>query len=527
MNISNLRFTQRALQRKASTQGKTGKKGFKLFAGGFSTLKDTALIQWITANKKKAAALGTAAAMAVALPVGAHILNTDRSENFVEPPAQEQQYNQDVNSTNTTPSGTDFSMLADDLTQGIAVDETKTDEEIVEEIAAEKGLNLVTPGVIVTDSNGGKVAWETQEDYDKAVEAGIAEAPVGTEKVTVENGWLAPDNTVWQSQEDYENYIKGSKGEIVVEVEGNSWTAPDGSLWTSKEEYDKYVESQKGEVVTPVSNGDVVEVEGNSWLDPDGTRWSSKEEYLNFINGSNQIVNEIDYGNGEVTQNPSNIQKDQYGGYYDGGYYHAADGYIYENLNDYLSLINNNNNNAKSTYSTVDTYTDTTTYSNEYTDTTIYNEINSYVEETRNLDQYGGYVGEDGFYHASNNLCYVDVEAYLNDINSDNKEVTATSLEDGSIYTAETNDLTTYSDVSSTETEVVTTDTEEVTTTETTEDVEKVEEAKIVYDEYGGYVGEDGFYHAKDGFIYVSLQDYLNELLYGGELDNGNDEKTR
>ncbi len=527
--INNLKLNGPALQRVLVTAGKNGKKGF--------SLKNT-----ILAHKTATKISAVIAAVTIAGSVGAAQLSHNDATIPVEPPS----ITQDLNSGEYT--GQDSSQVQGDV-MGILADEydgidTTMSNNMKTEAQIAESLGATYKGETVKSEDG--TLWVSEGDKQAAEEAGIADAPVGTEKVTYgDKTFPAKDGTLfltqadadaWNAQLEANQKTGGETENRVVETEGNFYTAPDGSVWQNKEQYDDFLKSNNGTKEETIENGQVVgsDMQGG-YQDPNGEWWTSKKEYDEYYSGLNGIINspESGIGAGTIVNDEENIQKDQYGGYTDSeGYYHAADGYVYTDLSNYLDTLNDNQNNYNNTYED--------NYYNQYTDVG-----GSDYEENIQKDQYGGYVGEDGYYHASNGYAYATLQDYLNDIASlqstanysapaANEEASSYVVNDGNAESNVENlenTVTTGTEVGTGETEETTVVTEsqqdeEKTETYEEETVETKEESTITYDEYGGYVGEDGFYHAKNGFIYVSLQDYLDEIMYGG-LEETNPEKTR
>ena len=228
-----------------------------------------------------------------------------------------------------------FELPADSLdTQLGQVDITndmKTPEEVVEELNEQYGETYTGP--TYTPEEGGST-WVSEEEYQEAVDAGIADAPVGTETVTITGDvFVAPDGSAWESEAEYNAYMAGQTGETVISVE-SGFTAPDGTIWENEEEYNRFVQSNNGTVVTP-GNGEIIE-EGEGFHAPDGTYWESEEEYYSYMDGLEEDFYD-EYDDDYDDYDYDSHDTDEYGGYYKDGYY-WVDGDAYQSRQDYLDL---------------------------------------------------------------------------------------------------------------------------------------------------------------------------------------------
>jgi len=217
-----------------------------------------------------------------------------------------------------TPVATDqFGILADGLEiDGLGMkNDMLTIEEQAKKIAEEMGATYDGPSYDVTDKDGNPQSWVSEDDYNKAVDAGLQDAPVGTEVTTYDQDvFVADDGTPFETEADkdaWNAYLKqqnDGKTGTVIETEGNVYVAEDGTVWASKEDADAYNNSQNG-TVTTVTDGDVVEA-GEGYRDPEGNYWTSEAEYqayisgVNNINGGNSVV-----GGSDVTYEDDNLYR--------------------------------------------------------------------------------------------------------------------------------------------------------------------------------------------------------------------------
>ena len=300
---------------------------------------DAALSRLFTPSTKKrkryvikareAVLLGTAAtSLAVAL-VGCNA--TPKVED--NPAAENTQLADDADTGALEGEGEEFSfVLPADSLDGVlgkigVTNDMKTPEQVAAELNEQYGDTYTGPTYTPT---GGGDTWASEQDYQEAKDAGLLDAEAGAETVTITgDAYIAPDGSAWTSEEEYQKYMQGQNGETIITTD-SGWTAPDGSVWTSEEEYNKYVQSNNGTVVTPGS-GEIVE-QGEGYRAPDGTYWTSEDEYNAFISGSHATTNE-----GETYETTETVERDEYGGYYQDGYY-WIDGAVYESQQDYLNL---------------------------------------------------------------------------------------------------------------------------------------------------------------------------------------------
>ncbi len=322
-------------------------------------------------------------------------------------------------------------------------------------------------GPTYTPEKGGDT-WVSEEDYQAAVDVGLEDAPAGTTVTTVESGYLAPDGTVWESEAEYQKYIQGQNEVGTTEVE-SGYVAPDGTIWTSEAEYQKYVQSNNGTTVLPGS-GEVVE-QGEGYHAPDGTYWTSEAEYQEFINSSSYTEGYTDNGETLGGSQEQTHTLDEYGGYYEDGYYWVG-GDVYASKQDYLDIINMDNANYGTYDNNDENYQDQQVDNGNYytaPDGTIWESEEDYLsslggssyEETYDDTTYTSTTTDDSYYTAPDGTIWENESDYIASLQNSTPEAQTVSAEETSAST-----------------------TEETTT-------------------------EDDYYIAPDGTVWVSEEDYL------------------
>ena len=443
-----------------------------------------------------------------------------------------------------TPVATDqFGILADGLEiDGLGMkNDMLTIEEQAKKIAEEMGATYDGPSYDVTDKDGNPQSWVSEDDYNKAVDAGLQDAPVGTEVTTYDQDvFVADDGTPFETEADkdaWNAYLKqqnDGKTGTVIETEGNVYVAEDGTVWASKEDADAYNNSQNG-TVTTVTDGDVVEA-GEGYRDPEGNYWTSEAEYqayisgVNNINGGNSVV-----GGSDVTYEDDNL-------------YRAPDGSVWASEAEYQAYISNINNvvGGDNVVGGNDvTYDDNFYHAPDGSVWASEAEYQDYIKSQSSMS--GTFVqntstgtqtqeppieATDDFYHAPDGSVWASEEEYQAFVNSQQSEsatYTQTSAAetpaqeppieatddfyyapDGSVWASEAD----YQAFANSAVE------------ESQEVVESSEEEKkndIVLDEYGGYIDPETGFYCVDGEYYAKKADYIAYI----QMENGNDnEKT-
>ena len=504
----------------------------------------------LNTTKKKIVAASLAFTLAVG--GGAVAYNHFNGGSAADVPApQNPVVTNDSDTPTDTPVAADqFGILADGLEiDGLGMkNDMLTIEEQAQKIAEEMGATYDGPSYDVTDKDGNTQSWVSEDDYKKAVDAGLEDAPVGTEKVTYEDDvFVADDGTPFGTAADrdaWNAYLKqqnSGKSDTVIETEGNVYVAEDGTVWASKEDADAYKNSQNG-TATAVTDGEVVEA-GEGYRDPEGNYWTSEAEYQAYISGANNIT-----GGNNVVGGSDVI-------YEDDNLYHAPDGSVWASEAEYQAYISNTNNVVGgdnvvggsdviyendnfyhapdgSVWASEAEYQDYINSQNSMSATFVQNTSTSSQTQEPQIET------KDNFYHAPDGSVWASEAEYQAFVNSQQSEDTVSAqalvqeapvqeaatqeqqveatdnfyyAPDGSVWASEA-DYNAFVNSAVEETQEV-----------VESSVEEEKKSDIVLDEYGGYIDPETGFYCVDGEYYATKADYIAYR----QMENGNDnEKT-
>ncbi len=435
------------------------------------------------------------------------------------------------------PTDQKYGLLAEEIPADVSMNTNMVPvDEQAQQIAEEMGATYDGPVYSTTDENGKQQNWVSQDDYNKAVDAGIADAPVGTEKTTYdEEVFVADDGTPFKTKADMDAWNAHLKDEKtgntnkVVETEGNYYVAPDGSLWTSEAEYNK---NQNNNTNNTAENN-------SEYQDPNGEWWTSEAEYLAYLNSLNNVFG-TPTNNGTITTSPEVTPGVDVS--YDDNFYHAPDGTVWSDEAEYKSYINSttNSNTLPNDTTNNNVYDNTTStdvsYEGNYyqaPDGSLWSSEAEYLASlnigntvTDNTDQNNNYYEEtgtgsvdyedDNLYQAPDGTVWASEKDYNDYIDSQNTTTYNNSVEYSEMVGTNAGD--TYG-IGSEETDT--------TNTKTTEETVQ-EESRIQYDQYGGYVDPaTGYYFVYDIATGEFLGAYESQAAYLEIVALESDQKTR